>query len=408
MKQSRHTVQLCALLYVLLPSLQAFAGADDYDHLLSVPLSSPANAHLIPSGKLAPQIARSADAAVGSASQMDGYWNGLRNLSTGGSPHLRGAREVAIYAQVSPSVVLVLNGDSLGSGTLIAESGLIVTNYHVVQGAKSVGIIFKPVVEGERPTKAQVVAGVVLRVDQISDLALVQAQEVPSQARPAHLASISTLQVGDDVHAIGHPTGEAWTYTRGIVSQIRRNYDWHTEDNLRHHADVVQTQTPINPGNSGGPLLNNDGAIIGVNSFKGEGEGLNFAVSADAVQTLLAAKSDRVAGSIHAKAATSGCEPQVLKTWRISDPPATDALVDLDCDGGGDLIVQTPDDESQPVYLLIDSKNKGSIDIVMVCPKRDGYPTFALYDTTGSGKPNLIGYFHNHEFKPYKVEPYTG
>jgi len=44
----------------------------------------------------------------------------------------------------------------------------------------------------------------------------------------------------------------------------------------------------------------------------------------------------------------------------------------------------------------------------MVCPKRDGYPTFALYDTTGSGKPDMIGYFHYHEFKPYKMEPYTG
>jgi S1-C subfamily serine protease len=385
------------------------AVGSEYDGLLSQPLIGPGDAHPVPPRAVDRQIARSADTVLGSTSQLDGYWNGLRNLPTGGSPHLRGAREAAIYAQVSPSVVLILNGDSLGSGALIDEGGLIVTNYHVVEGSKDVGVIFKPVVEGEHLTKAQVVAGVVIRVDQVSDLALVRVQDVPPQAKPAHiLSSISALQVGDDVHAIGHPTGEAWTYTRGIVSQIRRNYEWHAEDNIKHRADVIQTQTPINPGNSGGPLLNNDGAIIGINSFKGEGEGLNFAVSADAVQALLAAKSDRVARPIKTKSTNSNCEPQVIKSWRISDPAGTEELIDVDCDGGGDMIVQTPDDESKPMLLLFDSKNKGRIDIVMVCPKRDGYPTVAFYDTTGSGKPSMIGYFRNHEFKPYKVEPYTG
>jgi S1-C subfamily serine protease len=408
MRPWRIVLQRGALLYVALSAIPAFAGSDDYDHLLSQPLSSPANAQLVPSKAVDAQIAQSADAALGSTSQLDSYWSGLRNLPKGGSPHLRGAREVAVYAQVSPSVVLVLSGDSLGSGTLLDQSGLIVTNYHVVEGSKDVGVIFKPVVEGERPTKAQVVAGVVIRVDQVSDLALIRVQEVPSQARPAHLASISSLQVGDDVHAIGHPTGEAWTYTRGIVSQIRRNYEWHAEDNLPHRADVIQTQTPINPGNSGGPLINNDGDVIGVNSFKGEGEGLNFAVSADAVQNLLAAKDDRVARPIKPEASNADCEPKVLKTWRVSDPPGTDAFVDVDCDGDGDVIVQTPDEESKPMLLLFDSKHKGRIDIVMVCPKRDGYPTYALYDTTGSGKASMIGYFRNHEFKPYKMEPYTG
>jgi S1-C subfamily serine protease len=77
---------------------------------------------------------------------------------------------------------------------------------------------------------------------------------------------------------IGHPTGEAWSYTTGVISQYRQNYEWQAEGNsIRHRADIIQTQTPINPGNSGGPLLSDSSNLIGVNSFKSGGEGLNFA-----------------------------------------------------------------------------------------------------------------------------------
>ena len=58
---------------------------------------------------------------------------------------------------------------------------------------------------------------------------------------------MSEAQVGADVHAIGHPQGQTWTYTKGLISQVRPDYQWGP-----HKADVIQTQTPINPGNSGG------------------------------------------------------------------------------------------------------------------------------------------------------------
>jgi len=414
MKQICLTLQLTLLLGVFLAcSGTSAAESDNYARMLQTPVSSPldtaATGSPISQGDLA-RFGRSADVALGSTSQLAGYWKGLSSLALNREPTMRGAREVAVYAQVSPAVVLILNGDSLGSGTLLDGSGLIVTNWHVVQGTKTVGLIFKPVNEGDPLSSAQVVTGNVIRIDQIADLALVQALAVPTQAHPARLSSISTVQVGDDVHAIGHPTGESWTYTRGIVSQIRRNYQWFTEEKLQHQADVIQTQTPINPGNSGGPLLNNDGEILGINSFKGEGEGLNFAVSADSVRVLLAAKSDRYAKPVQTASAGGGgkpeCEPKTIKSWRISDPPGTDTLVDADCHGSGDVIFQTPDDQSKPVLIMIDSKHKGSTDILMVCPNRDGYPTYALYDTTGSGKPNMIGYFRNHEFEPYRMDPY--
>src|SRR5262249_1939909 len=98
------------------------------------------------------------------------------------------------------------------------------------------------------------------------------------------------------VAAIGHPEGQSWTYTKGIVSQIRPDFAWSTGQGESHRATVIQTQTPINPGNSGGPLLSDDGRIVGINSFRAtEGEGLNFAVSAKDISAFLNNQADGMA-----------------------------------------------------------------------------------------------------------------
>jgi S1-C subfamily serine protease len=97
------------------------------------------------------------------------------------------------------------------------------------------------------------------------------------------------LEVGDDVHAIGHPDGQVWTYTTGTISQIRPKFRWKDDESGHmHEATVIQTQTAINPGNSGGPLLDDHAEIIGINSFQMKGEqGLNYAIAADSIQDFL-------------------------------------------------------------------------------------------------------------------------
>lgn len=197
---------------------------------------------------------------------------------------LRGARETQIYKMHSRAVVLVATKDGLGSGSLIDPSGMILTNWHVIKGYSTVAVIFKPIIEGKEPTKTDMRRGVVIRVDEVADLALIKVDSVPVGVTPIALGQIADVAVGADVHAIGHPTGEAWTYTKGIVSQVRQNYEWTSETHKLHKAHVIQTQTPINPGNSGGPLITNDGKLVGVNSFKSKGEGLNFAVAVDDVR----------------------------------------------------------------------------------------------------------------------------
>jgi S1-C subfamily serine protease len=325
----------------------------------------------------------------------------------------RGAKESAIYARISPAVVLIMTNDGLGSGSIVSSNALILTNLHVVGSASQVGVIYKPTVEGAEVTSAELVRGTVIKIDQVADLALIRVESIRPATTPIALGSLSSVEVGADVHAIGHPTGEAWTYTRGIVSQVRRHFYWKTDDGFAHHADVIQTQTPINPGNSGGPLLNDNGELIGVNSFKAEGEGLNFAIAVDEVQRFINAPDSRFA-AVAAKTAPAtqeappnkSCSARKMGTRRETDPPETITKLDLNCSGRIDAQFVEPDDASKPYLLAIDSKRTGHFDVVMIDNGRKGWFDIALYDTVGDGKPHLIGYFKKDEDKPYKFEPY--
>jgi S1-C subfamily serine protease len=210
---------------------------------------------------------------------------------------MRGEHEIELFKRISPSVVYIRTTDAEGTGSVISD-GLILTNYHVVGDAAFVGVLYKPFAGGE---PANMVAARVIRVDQVRDLALLKPLSIPTTAKPIELGDLSNLQIGADVHAIGHPQGYAWSYTKGIVSQIRSDFSW-----LEHRATVIQTQTPINPGNSGGPLLSDDGKMVGVNSFlKPDAQGLNFAVSVSDVRTFLAASGSKIASTPGWSAVTS-------------------------------------------------------------------------------------------------------
>jgi S1-C subfamily serine protease len=142
---------------------------------------------------------------------------------------LRGAKEIELYRTLVPSVALIVVGDSQGSGSLIAmkslmatnRSGMLLTNAHVVGDAKEVAVIFKPQKEGEKIGRAHAIRGRVRKVDPERDLALVEIESVPAHAITIPFGSMSEAQVGADVHAIGHPKGETWTYTKGLISQLR-------------------------------------------------------------------------------------------------------------------------------------------------------------------------------------------
>jgi S1-C subfamily serine protease len=325
------------------------------------------------------------------------------------SSTLRGAKEAQLYRKLSPAVVLVLTNDGLGSGSLINKQGDVLTNWHVVKGYRQVGVIFKPSVEGQALTKADLRRGTVVKVDEVSDLALVRVADIPLTVTPIALGSMSDAIVGEDVHAIGHPTGETWTYTKGVISQVRRNFEWTEEETKKaHHADVVQTQTPINPGNSGGPLLSDSGTLIGVNSFKSQGEGLNFAVAVDEVARFVAAPVGRTAVDAQAPAiATSVCEPKTLFEGRNDAGDGQVIVMDLDCDGDPDVELRIPDDKSLPNTAVFDRNRDGKVDLVVFDFYRNGVWELSLHDVKFTGKWDLIGLHPDGKIVASRFIPYT-
>lgn len=194
-----------------------------------------------------------------------------------------------IYDRVAPSVTLISTPSSIGSGVALDEYGLTLTNYHVVDGYDVVTVRYKPETIFEDVSVESYVADVIF-ADPISDLALIQLRYAPPNVKPVVLGAREDIRIGADVHAIGHPLGNVWSYTRGYISQFRLQHQWATEINDNHSADVIQTQTPINPGNSGGPLLSNDGRLLGINTFGDPdpgSQGLNFAVSLTSVEDFM-------------------------------------------------------------------------------------------------------------------------
>jgi S1-C subfamily serine protease len=168
----------------------------------------------------------------------------------------------------------------LGSGFIIDESGLVVTNYHVVQDASKVEVSFSG--NDEMPAK-------IVGSDPSTDIAVLRINGAESRAlTPLILGSSGDVEVGDAVVAIGNPFGLERTVTSGIVSALQRQI---TAPNGFAIDEVIQTDAAINHGNSGGPLLNADGKVIGVNSQieseSGGNVGIGFAVPIDTVKEVV-------------------------------------------------------------------------------------------------------------------------
>jgi putative serine protease PepD len=165
-----------------------------------------------------------------------------------------------IYKQSSPGVVSIKavtpeGGDS-GTGIVLNEKGLILTNDHVIKDATSLTV--SPGSSSSRTRAASVVGE-----EANDDLALIHVDPSGLGLKPLKIGDSSTVQVGDAVYAIGNPYGLNETLTRGIVSALGRSISAPDGATI---AGAIQTDAALNPGNSGGPLLNEEGEVIGVNS----------------------------------------------------------------------------------------------------------------------------------------------
>jgi 2-alkenal reductase len=200
---------------------------------------------------------------------------------------------IQIFERVAPSVVQVVSvpaegaqtarsgGDGVnsGSGFVWDAVGHVVTNNHVVEGARAIAV--------------RLANGDVIEADLVGrtpnyDLAVLRLKRTTSLPPPVPVGSSRDLKVGQATFAIGNPFGLDQTLTTGIISALKRRLP---TSGGREVADVIQTDAAINPGNSGGPLLDSAGRLIGVNtaiySPSGAYAGIGFAIPVDVVNRVV-------------------------------------------------------------------------------------------------------------------------
>lgn len=172
--------------------------------------------------------------------------------------------------------------DGMGSGIIINKDGYILTNYHVISGAQSVKVIL---------SSGKEVSAKVVNYDSASDVAIIKVTSNIEMPGIAELGDSDALQVGEPAIAIGNPLGKELlgSVTVGVISALNREIQ--VSDKKQAY---IQTDAAINPGNSGGALVNSKGQVIGINTAKigGSGvEGLGFALPINAIKSKIVALS---------------------------------------------------------------------------------------------------------------------
>ena len=181
--------------------------------------------------------------------------------------HTEGTRSNGLGSQLT---------ESAGSGMIISEDGLVLTNAHVVAGANSIEVTL---------FDGRDIAADLVGASSSDDVALIRLRET-ADLTPVELGDSDELQVGDSVVAVGNALnlGATPTVTTGIVSALNRAIDAESE----HLENLIQTDAAINRGNSGGPLVNAEGKVIGVNTaIAADGQNIGFALAINEVKAII-------------------------------------------------------------------------------------------------------------------------
>jgi 2-alkenal reductase len=277
---------------------------------------------------------------------------------------------IELFQKLSPSVVHVFaqpdprsladpvpgekGGVQSGTGFIWDEAGHVVTNNHVIEGARPVAI---------RLASGELIEADVVGTAPNYDLAVLRLSHMRHPPPPIPIGTSADLKVGQAVFAIGNPFGLDQTLTTGVISALQRRLPTSAG---REIADVIQTDAAINPGNSGGPLLDSAGRLIGVNtaiySPSGAFAGIGFAIPVDVVNRVVPQliRQGRmpnpgigiVAGQ-EAAAAQLGIEGVVIVRAVPGSPAERAGLQGIDLRNGsvGDIIVEA---DGRPVRRLSD------------------------------------------------------
>ena len=262
----------------------------------------------------------------------------------------------------------------------------------------------------------------IVKINKTKDLAMLEVENLPIKLKPVVYGKFNRVKPGQTSFAIGHPEGLLWTFTSGMISQVRPNYNWRYEGS-RHAANVIQTQAAINPGNSGGPLFNKNKELIGINTFTSEGENLNFAISINDVIDFINEKP---------KSITKKKNPYIQKkekgnTWikkkkkKKTEKGAIDLseAMEVDTNKNGIIDAWLVDENENGIYEIAygDENEDGIIEIVGIDKNEDrnfevvlhdqnynGNPDKAEIDEDEDGKTDVIAYDFNEDGEWDKFE----
>ena len=184
----------------------------------------------------------------------------LKTLETANLP----SAAARAYEAIAPSVVRVLSYDigvngrdeierGVGTGVVIVDKGIILTNLHVVAGAERIKVVF---------ADGLVSVAFIKSVQAEDDLAVLQAQTIPDDLHAATMRSTNDLAPGDQVVAVGFPFGIGPSASAGVVSGLKRAF--RSPEGRQEMTNLIQFDAAANPGNSGGPLVTMDGQVVGI------------------------------------------------------------------------------------------------------------------------------------------------
>lgn len=267
---------------------------------------------------------------------------------------------------------------SLGSGSIIDEEGLVISNSHVVRRASKINILLE---SGESFT-AKMIAG-----DDINDIALLKIipDKTERRFKPIKFSNPDELYLGEQVIAVGNPYGLGHSISCGVLSAIGRKA---TYQGVVIFSDILQTDAAINPGNSGGPLVNINAEMIGMNlSMFKDAQGIGFAIPLKRIESILAKWliperfNDVTLGLIPGYAEDNKKPSQVIAAEVIENSPAWNAGI-----RPGEKILEI---NSQKINSLIDA---GRI----------------LWKLKGGEKIKITSSKSNYEIEVLKTKPLSG
>ena len=333
----------------------------------------------------------------------------LEKMTAEDSLNTRGISGKEIYRKFSSAVVKIIamdNEDYLaghGSGvivdkrnfdsnlqTFVENKDYILTNWHVIEGAASLGVIFK-LSSGLKPKYSEMYLGNLITFDAVKDLAIIEVNPIPKNLPRVEFANIYNLDIGEKVFAIGHPgDGTAWSFTDGSISQYVEDQEWNYEK-TKHRASVIQTQTPINPGNSGGPLLSGEGLLVGINSYGSPGaQNINFAVAVNSIRDFLRSGT---------RVESQKFYPEYAEIDRNKNGIIDMLLYDDNKNGIFEHIYQDDNENGKWELYFGDSNENEVTDLSGVDTNNDDIIDTYFYDLDEDGIPDRIGLDKDQDYK---------